>query len=233
MATNNKCVIVVEGKTDMHVVLHLLNKINPGNDPYKNKAAQNQIVVKLPGGEDLQIELFEAGDIDLLQKVIGVKMKESDLSCIGFVFDADSDPQGRWYQIRNKILEVRNELEKNIPPTPISKGVCAKSHEHEIVVGMWMMPNNKDRGAIENFLSYMIPKNDLWTHAQKYVGEVPRRLFKKQYTMRAKVHAWLAVQKEPGKPPGTAIKAKFLNACAPEAKLFQNWLKKLQQASNK
>lgn len=212
--SSDKRVIVVEGKTDFHVVSNLLKKDNL------------QLQVYSEDGSD-----GEKG-IELLLKKIPMRL-ESELECIGFVFDANGNPVNRWKQVRNQILKSHPKAEKMkldrcIPEMPVSKGICVS--DYKPVVGMWMMPNNKDEGTIEKFLSYMIHPEDLcWKYAQKYIENVPEteRKFHNKYVTKANIHAWLAVQKEPGNPPGTAIAAGYLNIEEPKVQPFREWLGKL------
>ena len=44
---------------------------------------------------------------------------------------------------------------------------------------------------------------------------------------KAVIHTWLAWQKEPGRPFGTAITARFLDPNVPEVDVLVAWLKRL------
>ena len=44
---------------------------------------------------------------------------------------------------------------------------------------------------------------------------------------KAVIHTWLAWQEEPGRPFGTAIKARFLDPSVPEVDVLTAWLKRL------
>ena len=99
-----------------------------------------------------------------------------------------------------------------------------------------MMPNNKDTGAIEEFLTYMIHlKDHYWKHAQDYVETIlqegkqfpERKTIKEKNISKANIHAWLAVQEEPGNPPGTAIEAGYFDAESVKVQPFRQWLRNL------
>ncbi len=51
--------------------------------------------------------------------------------------------------------------------------------------------------------------------------------FSEIHLSKAQIHAYLAWQKEPGKPFGTAITAKYLQADNPHCEKFVEWLKRL------
>ncbi len=51
--------------------------------------------------------------------------------------------------------------------------------------------------------------------------------FSKPDTKKATLHTWLAWQKEPGKPYGTAIRARYFRVDSPAAQQFVAWFKRL------
>ena len=74
-------------------------------------------------------------------------------------------------------------------------------------VGIWLMPNNKVPGELEEFVASMIPDGDpVWPLAKDYVDRIPtkHRKFSDRKILRAKVHSWLATRTEPRKM-GAAI----------------------------
>jgi hypothetical protein len=66
-------------------------------------------------------------------------------------------------------------------------------------------------------------------HAALSVDGIPdgERLFSEPDEIKAIIHTWLAWQKEPGKPFGTAITAKFLDPNVAQADVLVGWLKRL------
>ena len=53
----------------------------------------------------------------------------------------------------------------------------------------------------------------------------PRRRFAVKDHSKARLHAWLATQEQPGKPLGLAIKARYLDAETAEVAPFLSWLR--------
>lgn len=229
--------IVVEGKTDMHVVLHLLNKKNPQMDEVSR--TDLSITVQLEGVKSLQLVVSQAEGFDNVCNEIRAKIMEPKLECIGFVFDANGAPDERWQKIRNKIHKAHPKLQSISSSTlnkifhemPVQGGVWIKDYRPE--VGIWMMPNNKDTGAIEDFLAYMIREEDhCWESAKDYVKTVfqkgmvfpDRRVLKEKDISKARIYAWLAVQEKPGSPPGAAIGIEYFDTEGPKVQAFQEWL---------
>ena len=88
------------------------------------------------------------------------------------------------------------------------------------------MPDNASKGELEDFVEKLIPEDDpVWPLAERYVGGIPRaaRKFKPGKILRASIHAWLATRAEPRKM-GAAIGIGDLDATAPLAKTFAEWL---------
>jgi hypothetical protein len=92
------------------------------------------------------------------------------------------------------------------------------------------MPDNQLPGRLENFVSFLVPNGDeLWMMATQYVAAARREgaQFAVQHDMKATVHAWLAVQAEPGKPMGQAITARYLDSSAEVVHGLLAWLERL------
>jgi hypothetical protein len=92
------------------------------------------------------------------------------------------------------------------------------------------MPNNQLPGMLEDFVSFLVPVGDpLWPDAVTYVDLVRSKgaRFVEQHRSKARIHAWLAVQQEPGKPMGQAITARYLNASAESVEPLLAWLERL------
>lgn len=152
--------------------------------------------------------------------------------CLGIVIDADDDLNIQWQRI-SSILQKADYA--NIPPQPDPNGTVIK-RENKIKFGVWIMPDNKiGRGMLEDFLSFLIPDKDtnqVWAKAVKCSQEVLNEVaeenrFGEIHLSKAQIHAYLAWQKECGKPFGLSITAKYLQADNPNCEKFVNWLKRL------
>lgn len=92
------------------------------------------------------------------------------------------------------------------------------------------MPNNESEGAIESFLETLIPAGDtLVEHARVATEEAKRHgaSFSDKDYRKAYLHAWLAWQEDPGRPYGTAIRARFFDARSETADAFVEWFRRL------
>ncbi len=202
-----KNVILVEGKDDEHVVKQLF-----GGYP-----------------ATLPFQLKEMAGIDKLLETLPVQIDASELERLGVVVDADEQIEARWAQLKTLLSAAGYTT---LPATPDQGGTLIKEQGRPLI-GVWIMPDNALPGKLENFLSFLIPPSDaLWPKAQRDVDAIPAAdmKFQKPDEIKAKLHTWLAWQAEPGKPYGLAIRARFLDAEAPPAQQFMNWLKRLLSA---
>ena len=92
------------------------------------------------------------------------------------------------------------------------------------------MPDNQQRGALEEFLIDLIPKDDcLLSLAESSTNEAREKgaKFSETKHQKAVLHTWLAWQKDPGRPYGWAITSRFFRHDSPTAQTFVTWYKRL------
>ena len=93
-----------------------------------------------------------------------------------------------------------------------------------------MWPDNRYPGELEHFVKSMIPEKDpVWPRSEQYIDSIPEsdRKFPPGKEMKAKIYAWLATTKAPGRRMGTAITARMLDVDGPLARKFADWLRRL------
>lgn len=96
-------------------------------------------------------------------------------------------------------------------------------------VGVWLMPDNRSAGELEDFVQRMIPDGDpAWPLAREYVRGIPdeARAFPSGKRSRAELHAWLATREEPGFM-GSAIGRGDLKTGGPLCTAFLAWIESL------
>jgi hypothetical protein len=202
-----KNVLLLEGTDDKHVVMHLCTHYG------------------LPQID----EIAEHGGIDKLIESFPVRLKESDVATIAVLIDADTNIQARWESLRQH-LSAASYL--SVPAAPSPQGTILAAPRGALLprVGIWLMPDNQHSGMLEDFLRFLVPTpNPLLEHVRQSIDSIPASLrrFAAKEEPKALIHTWLAWQKDPGKPYGTAITARYLDADVPQAKLFIGWLRKL------
>lgn len=205
MASRN--VLLVEGSDDEHVVKHLCGHHG------------------LPHLD----EIVSLGGVEKLLESFPIRLKESDVHALGVLVDADIDLRARWEALRNHL--VRAGYPK-APKLPEATGTIWQAPAGTLLprVGLWLMPDNRTNGILEDFLRFLVPADSpLFAHVEKSVASIPpdECRFSDLAKPKATLHTWLAWQAEPGKPLGTAITAKYLDASVPQAADFVHWLRQL------
>ena len=209
---NGKKILLVEGKDDQHVVYAIRDSHGIDKDCF---------IVQEKQGVD---NLFEGLEVNLIEG-------SSAIERIGIVIDADQDLNARW---RKTLNILRKAGYQNLPAQPEANGTII-NQDFKPTFGVWIMPDNQIRGMLEDFLEFLVPdkdKNEVWTKAVKCSQEIldeigEEKRFSKIHLSKAQIHAYLAWQNEPGRPFGTAITAKYLQADNPKCEQFVEWLKRL------
>jgi hypothetical protein len=118
-----------------------------------------------------------------------------------------------------------------VPAKPVENGLILERQGFLPKLGIWVMPNNKLVGKIENFIRLLVAeeKENLWLIVEKVVSEIPaeEKLFADKDIIKAQVHTFLAWQDEPGRPMGESITRRYFQTDAPEALNFVEWIRKL------
>ena len=200
-------VLLVEGQDDKHVVSKLLY-FHGLVDAYevKDKDGIENLLVSLP-----------------------VELRASDLKRLGIVVDADSPLKNRWDGVAQVL---RTHGYDQTPMVPAIGGTLIIA-PRKPSVGIWLMPDNRSDGMIEDFAAMLIPAGDrLLPRVRIALDSVPleERRFAPSHYSKAAIHTWLAWQEEPGVKMGAAITRKYLREDSPIAADFISWVRSLQVA---
>ena len=99
-----------------------------------------------------------------------------------------------------------------------------------LVWGVWLMPDNRNAGALEAFLRDLIDQPDpllcLAERSAKKVKQLGAR-YSDHDAQKAVLHTWLAWQKDPGRPYGVAIKARFFGVHSAATDRFVTWFQRV------
>lgn len=201
-----KRVLMVEGADDAYVVKHICGERHLG-----------------------KIEMIHPyGGKEPLLDGIGVRLKESDLSALGILLDADTDLDARWQAVADRLKKAGYAA---IPDSPSPHGTVIPTSIDSLLpqVGVWLMPDNRTPGILEDFLRFLVPDGDpLFSHVEQSLHAIPPEQcrFTELKKPKAKIYTWLAWQEEPGKPFGQAITARYLDPNLPAADIFADWLRR-------
>ena len=194
--------LYMEGPDDEHVIGHLL--IRRGSDP--------------EGLPEFVDSGGKQGVLDAIRVSIGAGTGRS----VGFVVDANDDPDATWRAACQRLRGAGVDVPDRIP----QDGFVGESTDFGTRVGVWLMPDNRQSGALEDFLKELIETGDrLLPHAQAATTAAKGlgAQFPSVDAKKAVLHTWLAWQREPGRPYGVAIKAHYLGDDSDAARRFALW----------
>ncbi|OOV33900.1 hypothetical protein BO91_02310 [Candidatus Synechococcus spongiarum LMB bulk10E] len=217
MPTPERPKLYVEGNDDIHVIWHLLDR-NGINLPIR-KQPVGDVAPSVP-------ELQETNGQQKLLDTIKTAVPVSSDRPVGFVLDADDKPQDRWSAVRARLREFELDPPNDIP----ADGYVTDVEKYMTRVGVWLMPNNRQKGALEKFLMDLINPDDcLLPLAESSTNEAHEKgaKFPAAKHSKAVLHTWLAWQKTPGRPYGSAINQQIFCHDSPAALAFVAWYKRL------
>lgn len=177
--------------------------------------------------------VIATGIDNLLQKLDLYLKNAAAYGIIGVVVDADKNVDARWQQLRDRLMKTGKYSCKKMPLAEEGMIVEADEPEQDAKVGIWIMPDNKYQGTLENFLLEMVPENDeLMEEVENELVRLETNKVKRYRDIdrnKAKVHTFLAWEENPGTSLYTAVVSRILNPDADIAKLFMDWMKRLYQ----
>jgi hypothetical protein len=205
--------LLVEGPDDQHAVTHLMKR--HGFD-WDNAALTRPFIEASGGVSEL---------LDSTKRSTDAK----SYSRLGLVIDADLVVPQRWAQVQGCFGSVGIQL----PAVPAAEGTVIEVQQPGLKLtrlGFWLMPDNQQPGILEHFLGKLVPAADpCWAYAEEVTTRaraLGSALQDKDHA-KGRIHTWLAWQRDPGLPFGTALTAQVLGHDSPEALNFVSWFQHL------
>ena len=193
-------VLLVEGVDDKHVVRHFCGRH-----------------ADMPA-----FDIIDKSGFPNLRRAIGPEIKVSGRNAMGILVDGNRHPARRWEAIVHQLRQAGFQPPAQVEPT----GTIIEGRPR---VGVWLMPDNRSAGELEDFIARLLPPGDpVWPRAQRYIDDIPpgQRKFAPDKVLRASIHAWLAARAEPRKM-GVAVGAGDLHVTGTLAMQFSDWLRRL------
>ena len=191
-------VLLVEGDDDLHVVGHICERQS----------------------SEFSFDVIKKDNWEKLRDSISVEIKVPGRQVVGILADADDIPTGRWDSINHQL----GQAGITVADSSLPQGLIVEQTPR---VGVWLMPDNKLPGELEDFVIELIPNGDtVWPRSQSYIDGIPDgdRLFTEGKMQRAQLYAWLATREEPRR-----MGAADLDINGPLCQKFVDWLKQLFQ----
>ena len=166
-----------------------------------------------------------SGFIDTLNTFIDA-FDNPDLTNIGLIVDADFGILTARFDVI--IAALSKKLNRDFSKYALDTEGVIIAEEGIPIIGIWLMPDNKNNGYLEYFIEQLIDEDDdILVLAKSAIEDMMTQKycrfteFKKQ---KAILYSWLAWQENPGLPFGTALEAGYLNHQKPFLKPFLNWI---------
>ena len=200
--------LIVEGADDQFSVINLVAR--HGIDTKSNDATY----------------VDDSDNMNELLRRIPEEIKGGAYQRLGFVVDGNADPAKRWREVRKAANAAEFELPEEMP----RDGFIGPGDRAGTLIGVWLMPDNGSPGALEEFLTTLVPESDpCWPYAKEVVVAAKKKgaRYKDKEIRKANIHTWLAWQSPPGFPYGKAIAAEYFGQKSELAKRFVAWYKRL------
>lgn len=211
--------LLVEGKDDRAAIAFLAEK----NGIAWGDEESGYLIDVVPYGslEDILRD-------DALSAHLSAHIKERRVQRLGIIIDADDDFDSRWKKIRTQCIHIAPSLPEPFP----HEGIVSVA-ENGKRFGIWIMPDNRSRGMMETFLSFLLPEGSeaIWDHATSSVSQAKIRgaACRECHNDKANMFTYLAWGDPPGQTFGTAIAKSILNGTSEKARPFLMWFKKLYE----
>ena len=215
MPHDEPSILRVEGKDDVHAIQHLL---------LRHDVDCKRIPVEIRSPDDGGDETT-GGWIPLLAGMQTEVMSSTGRS-VSFVLDADTAPEDRWTAVCDRLSAVGLTPPSEIP----TEGFIGEVDAVQARVGVWLMPDNRRSGTLEEFLRDLVRSNDLLLPiAEQSTGHARAQgaRFPDSAQLKAVLHAWLAWQARPGLPYGSAMRARYFGHDSAVALAFVGWFKRV------
>jgi hypothetical protein len=195
--------LLLEGNDDQHVIWALCER-------FKIKES---------------FDIIDCEGVDNLNLQIPIRFKQSGVKTIGIIVDADSDILGRYNSLKSILETEQFTLPNEIP----ENGLILK--RNSIKIGIWLMPNNNLNGMLEDFIAFLVPKNDillpLVNSTLSDLEKNKQNLYSLSHKSKAIIHTWLSWQEDPGTPMGLGITKRYLSTEIENCTKLISWLKNL------
>jgi hypothetical protein len=154
----------------------------------------------------------------------------SDIRSLACIVDADYIHYDKNNDIQKTLDKIVSQTKQygyvKHEPLPTGGFILPAPHKNFNPVGIWFMPNNHEQGMFEDWL-LKIAKSDekeLLDYADTVCKKAPRIEFKQEYSTKAQVAVWTALQKSPHLGTENIILQNLYNENSSDFQNFITWL---------
>ncbi len=162
-----------------------------------------------------------------VRKTLAQQINDPTITNVGIIVDANSKgTKARFDSIKSTLTQYLPTVE-NWDYVASSPAGWVADVAPSFRVGLWVMPNNKDDGYFEHFLTELIaPEDESFLAAQEMLTSIQKsknQRFPDLRAQKALLALFLAIQEEPGMSAVTALRKGLLRHKHPAARLFVDW----------
>ena len=177
----------------------------------------------MAGDLDVEFTIAQQAGLDGIVDRLKHEWNVPGRQALGMVVDADANLAGQWQIVSHWVNTY--PVMRDLPTEPEVGGTVISGVPR---LGIWVMPDNRSTGELEDFIFGMIPQPDpIWPRAERYIDEIPEndRKFPSHKALRAKVHAWMATRSRP-RSMWSGISESDLQL-EENSRTFLDWLRRL------
>lgn len=185
--------LLVEGKTDVAFFELFCQYHQITVDSIQN------IDILSPTAIDLSFHDNKGGVIDEALDDLLLQIQNKRVEKLGIIIDADFEKDGQGFlkthaRINKKLSDYDYLLKPN---------ANIAIHQSETIqrpdIGVWIMPNNKDSGAIEHWIKENIHQDEqeFYDYIENIIKNIPKQKFKSSQQLKVTIGTWLLWQKHP------------------------------------
>jgi hypothetical protein len=163
------------------------------------------------------------------------QLGDVQITRLAVVVDADSAANGSGYKhVIDKVKNIVKPHGFTFASDPVG-GILFQHDDGLAHFGLWVMPNNRDEGMLEDWIKSCVHPDEhkLFAHAETVVDTLPHTKFKPIHISKAEVATWLAWQKQPEHGLYRAVEDQLIDT---NSALFQElcvWLTHIYSSEEK
>lgn len=182
----------------------------------------------------VHIEQLGGADNILQDNGAPLRLTTAAITTLGVVLDADDALHSRWRWLR----EHCGDWVPAMGEVPQATGFIGVNAAEGKRFGVWIMPDNVNRGMLETFAHFLVPTNrkELWKYAKEAFATAKADKgapCSDAHTDKAEIYTWLAWQEPPCNSLGNALVQKMLDPHCQYATQFVQWFLDLYQLPRK
>lgn len=144
------------------------------------------------------------------------------------IWDADESLEAKWHALRARCIQSFPEMPDELPPGGVVVENMSKKR-----FGAWVLPDNRSRGMMETFLSFLVPseQDSLWQYAIAATNQARDHgaKYRDAHGDKACIHTWLAWSDPPGRQLHQAVIERILDPNSQHAQGFVRWFRALYE----